>query len=77
MQELKLNELTLEQKIGLVICSRGGRDDEDKAFILEMVRKKAVGGIQIAFVVQLANPFSISALGFNLLSQHCSLYFPL
>ena len=49
MQELKLGELTLEQKIGLVICSRGGQNDEDKAFILEMVRKKAVGGIQIAF----------------------------
>ena len=49
MQELKLSELTLEQKIGLVICARGGRDAEDKAFILEMVRKKAVGGIQIAF----------------------------
>lgn len=49
MQELKLNELTLEQKIGQVICSRGYRDPEDKAFLLEMIRKKAVGGVQIGF----------------------------
>lgn len=49
MLELKLNELTLEQKIGLVICSRGGRDSADKTFLLEMIRKKAVGGVQIGF----------------------------
>lgn len=49
MEELKLNQLTLEQKLGQVICSRGYRDAEDKAFLLEMIRKKAIGGVQIAF----------------------------
>ena len=49
MKELNIQELTLEQKLGQVIMSRGGKDAEDKAFILEMIRKRAVGGVQIAF----------------------------
>lgn len=49
MEGLRLQELSLEQKLGLVIMSRGGLNAEDKAFILEMIRKRAVGGVQIAF----------------------------
>lgn len=49
MKELKLSDLTLEQKIGQVIMARGYRDTEDKAFLLEMIKKKAVGGVQIRF----------------------------
>ena len=46
MELLKLEEMTLEQKIGHLICARGAINEEDKEFIYEMVRKKALGGIQ-------------------------------
>ena len=49
MEGLCLQELSLDQKLGMVIMSRGGKNAEDKAFILEMIRKRAVGGVQIAF----------------------------
>ncbi len=47
MKELKLEELTLEQKLGLTIIARGVRDEEDKKFVLEMIKKRALGGIQV------------------------------
>ena len=47
MKELKLEELTLEQKIGLTIIARGVLNEEDKDFIFEMIKKGAVGGIQV------------------------------
>lgn len=47
MTELKLEELTLEQKIGMTIIARGVRDKEDKEFIFEMIKKRALGGIQV------------------------------
>ena len=47
MQELKLQELTLEQKIGMLICARGYIDEQDKEFVLEMVKNKSLGGIQM------------------------------
>ncbi|MBR4893310.1 MAG: glycoside hydrolase family 3 protein [Clostridia bacterium] len=46
---LNLDELTLEQKIGQLICARGFCNDKDKEFILDMVKKRAVGGIQMSF----------------------------
>ena len=46
---LKLEDLSLEQKIGQLICCRGYKNKEDQEFILEMVKKKAVGGIQMGF----------------------------
>ena len=49
MKELKLSELTIEQKIGLLICARGYVDENDKQFILEMVKKKSLGGIQMCY----------------------------
>ena len=49
MKELKLEELSLEQKIGQLICARGFIDDEDKKFVLDMVKKKCIGGIQRCF----------------------------
>ena len=49
MEGLCLQALTLEQKLGQVIMARGYRTPEEKEFLLEMVGKKAVGGIQIAF----------------------------
>lgn len=49
MRELTLNELTLEQKIGMLICARGFVDEADKSFILEMVKNRSLGGIQMCF----------------------------
>lgn len=49
MEELKLENMTLEQKIGHLICARGYINDEDKTYILEMIKKRAVGGIQMCF----------------------------
>lgn len=49
MKPLKLNDLTLEQKIGQLIIVRGFLDDEDRKFIMEMTAKKAVGGFQIPY----------------------------
>ncbi len=49
MKPLKLEELTLEQKIGQLIIVRGFLDDEDRKFIMEMTAKKAVGGFQLPY----------------------------
>ena len=45
---LKLEELTVEQKIGMVLCARRFRED-DLEFILELVKKRALGCIQAPF----------------------------
>lgn len=45
---LKLEELTIEQKIGMVLCARRFRED-DLEFILELVKKRALGCIQAPF----------------------------
>ena len=49
MKPLKLEDLTLEQKIGQLIIVRGFLDDEDRKFIMEMTAKKAVGGFQLPY----------------------------
>lgn len=49
MEGLNLQQLTLDQKLGQVIMARGYKAQEDKAFLLEMIRNRAVGGVQIAF----------------------------
>jgi len=52
---LKLEELTLEQKIGQLLCVRsirpikdGEEENENHKYVMEMLRKKCVGGIQVA-----------------------------
>lgn len=49
MKELKLEDLTIEQKIGQLICVRGFIDEADKEFVFEMLEKKAVGAVQIRY----------------------------
>ena len=44
---LKLEQMTLEQKLGFVMCARPLRPDADVDFVLEMIRKRAVGCVQI------------------------------
>ena len=48
MELLKLSEMSVEQKIGMLLIARGFRGDDDRAFIFEMLKKKSVGGIQVA-----------------------------
>ena len=46
---LKFEDLTLEQKLGMMLVRRSAFiDDEDIEFTLEMIKKHAVGGIQLA-----------------------------
>lgn len=42
---MKLEEMTIEQKIGMVLCARRFQEDDMK-FILELVKKRALGCIQ-------------------------------
>ena len=47
MKKLVLEELTLEQKIGQLLMVRGFINEEDRAFVYEMMEKRCVGAIQI------------------------------
>ena len=47
MKPLNLDELTVEQKIGQLFVVRNYVDDEDRAFVYEMLEKRAVGGVQV------------------------------
>ena len=42
-----VSSLTLEQKIGQLICVRWYNTDEDKQFLFDMLKKGAVGGVQV------------------------------
>ncbi len=42
-----INDLTLEQKIGQLICVRWYNTKEDKDFLFEMLKKGAVGAVQV------------------------------
>ncbi len=46
--QLKLEDLTLEQKLGMVLCARRCNDPEDFKYTLELVRNHAVGSIQVS-----------------------------
>ena len=48
-KSLNINELTLEQKIGQLLCVRGFLDEEDRAYVYEMIRNKSVGAVQVAY----------------------------
>lgn len=46
---LKIEEMTVEQKLGRVLCFRNFKDADDVNFALELVRKQACGCLQIPF----------------------------
>lgn len=48
MEQLRLEALSVEQKIGMTLVVRGYRDEEDRDFVYEMLRKKSIGGVQVA-----------------------------
>ena len=48
MNILRLEELSVEQKIGQLLTCRGFRSEEDKEFVYDMIRKRSLGGIQVS-----------------------------
>jgi len=50
MKELNIRELTVEQKIGQLLCVRGYLDEEDRNFVYEMLEKKSIGAVQVPCV---------------------------
>lgn len=51
MKELKLEELSLRQKLGMCMCARVGlveNEEDNNAFILEMIRARALGSVWIS-----------------------------
>lgn len=51
MKNLKLEELSVEQKIGMLLCARsfGVEDEEDVEFTLELIRNHALGSVQVPY----------------------------
>ena len=49
MQNLRIEDLSIDQKLGMVICARSFRDDDDLEFTLEMIRNHGLGCIQVPF----------------------------
>ena len=48
MKQREVSEMTLEQKIGHLFIARDYINEEDKQYILDMIRKGALGGVQIS-----------------------------
>jgi len=44
---LKIEEMTLEQKLGMLFCARRFTVEEDIEFTLELIRKRALGCVQL------------------------------
>ena len=49
MRALVPEELSVEQKIGQLLVARCYVDEDDRKFIIDMVKKKCVGGVQMCF----------------------------
>ena len=47
MKPLKLEELSLDQKLGMVLCARGLNEPENFEYTLELVKNRAIGSIQV------------------------------
>ena len=47
MKSIDINELSVEQKIGMLLVVRDISDPEDRKFVFDMIKKRAVGGIQV------------------------------
>ena len=47
MMLLKIEEMTIEQKLGMVFCARRFRQEEDIEFTAEMIKKHALGCVQL------------------------------
>ena len=49
MQTLNIEELSTEQKIGMLLCARTFRSEDDIEFTLELIRSHALGCVQVPF----------------------------
>ncbi|MBQ1230819.1 MAG: hypothetical protein IIX73_00485 [Clostridia bacterium] len=47
MNYLKVEDLTLEQKLGMLLCARRWDEQEDIDFTFELLKNRALGSIQI------------------------------
>lgn len=47
MKKLRIEELSTEQKLGMLLCARRMNNSEDMAYTLELIRNHAVGCIQV------------------------------
>lgn len=48
MNYLKVEDLTLEQKLGMLLCARRWDEQEDIDFTFELLKNRALGSIQIS-----------------------------
>lgn len=48
MNYLKAEDLTLEQKLGMLLCARRWDEQEDIDFTFELLKNRALGSIQIS-----------------------------
>lgn len=48
MKSLNINELSIEQKLGQMLICRQPLDNADKEFILQLIKNRSLGGIQIS-----------------------------
>ena len=49
MQNLKIEDLSTEQKIGMLLCARSFSTEDDVAFTVELIRNHALGCVQVPF----------------------------
>ena len=49
MQNLQIEELSTEQKIGMLLCARSFRTEDDLEFTVELIRNHALGCVQVPF----------------------------
>ena len=48
MKNLKIEDLSVEQKIGMLLCARSFKQEGDLEFTLELIRNHALGSVQIS-----------------------------
>ena len=48
---LRIEDMTLEQKIGMVLCARRFEEKEDIDFTLELIKKRALACVQVPFTM--------------------------
>ena len=49
MKNLRIEDLSVDQKLGMLICARSFRDEDDLEFTLEMIRNHGLGCVQVPF----------------------------
>ncbi|MBE6973330.1 MAG: hypothetical protein E7440_05565 [Ruminococcaceae bacterium] len=50
MKNLRIEDMSTEQKIGMLICARSFSTDDDLEFTIELIRNHALGCVQVPFM---------------------------